>query len=374
METHGLSDAVIATAGVVSAKKLVDVSVRCHTATSEQSLVKVGIDGVLYDRLEKEEVTAKELREYVSRVYPGFKKDVHKAQLLITVEGANGLAKGAIIEDDDTHPKIGTFEYVIEEVKITPAVVSSASAACTLEEVNEKITNMRNLIKEFMKVSSDEAFKDIKQQLRDQISLNYDSELVSEIEKKTPEMQHNVKSMIPTEGGLDFAFLYSNPLVMKDGNSVKALGEPVNFSSECNDIMKVLEEKRKQFKVHIECASQDQFFQVLRRKPKVLHIMCHGTEIKGAETAGTPATENDYFLEFEGDNGTQFEMHLSDLEKRLESMGENPLEGIDVCYLNACHSGVNSINQENRWFIVKVRCQRCDHIECCSHHQRCSSD
>jgi hypothetical protein len=343
METHSLSDSIIATAGVIPAKKLVEVSVKCHTATSEQSLVKVGIDGVLYDRLKKEEVTAKELREYISRVYPGFKNDVHKAQLQITVEGANGLAKGAIIEDD-THPKIGTFEYVIMEVKITPVVASSASAACTLEEVNEKITNLRDLIREFMKVSSDEAFKDIKQQLRDQISLNYDPELLSEIEKKSPKMQHSSKSTIPTEGGLDFAFLYSNPLVMKDGNSVKALGEPVNFSSECNDIMKVLEEKRKQFKVHIECASQDQFFQVLRRKPKVLHIMCHGTEIKGTETAGTPATENDYFLEFEGDNGTQFEMHLSDLEKRLESMGENPLEGIYVCYLNACHSGVNSIN------------------------------
>ena len=357
MEQSSLSEPNLSTVGETESKKLVEVPVRYLTSPSRQSPVRIMIDGDIGTQLEKGTATAKDLLEHMSSVYPCFQRDVHQAKLKVTVDGISGYSKGDTIHDD-THPKIGTFEFVIEPLRNPSSMASSASAACTLEEMNVKITRLKDLMKEFMKASSDEAFKKINDDLREQISLNYDAELVSEIEKTPLKLQNSSKSTNSTEGGLDFAFLYSNPLVKKTGNTVQALGEPVNFSSECKDIMKVLEEKQKQFKVHIECANQDQFFKVLRRKPKVLHIMCHGTEIKGTKAKGSDmqGDEKDYYLEFEGDNGELICM-TGDLIRK--QMANKDLSSIQLVFLNACHSEVNQkINQEigKTFFEFGIKC------------------
>jgi hypothetical protein len=135
------------------------------------------------------------------------------------------------------------------------------------------------------------------------------------------------------ENRIHFSFLYSNPLVevvQKSDRVNLALvtNDPVNFSGEANELLSAFGRLEKQLNVHIECASLDQFIKMIKSKPIVLHIMCHGMY--------DPELD-DSFLEFENSQGELLKLSTGMLRTVLK---DSDLSDIKLVFLNACHSEV----------------------------------
>lgn len=130
---------------------------------------------------------------------------------------------------------------------------------------------------------------------------------------------------------LHFAILYSNPLVdiVEKKSRVQTallINDPVDFSNECASILQCLESHKKLLNVHIECASSDKFISIVKEKPLIMHIMCHGD---------FDTEKQEYFLEFENSKAELLRMYPSKLKELLA--GTN-LSDIKLVFINACHS------------------------------------
>jgi energy-coupling factor transporter ATP-binding protein EcfA2 len=130
---------------------------------------------------------------------------------------------------------------------------------------------------------------------------------------------------------LHLAILYSNPMVeiVEKKNRVQCAmltGDPVDFNGECASILHCLESHKKKLSVHIECANCDQFIQIVKEKPLVIHIMCHGD---------FDPDKGEYFLEFENHKAELLRLYPSKLKELLT--GTN-LSDIRLVFINACHS------------------------------------
>ena len=137
--------------------------------------------------------------------------------------------------------------------------------------------------------------------------------------------------MRPAEEVLHFAILYSNPLVdiVEKKNRVQTallINDPVDFSSECSSILQCLESHKKLLNVHIECARSDQFISIIKEKPLIMHIMCHGD---------FDTEKQEYFLEFENSKAELLRMYPSKLKELLSG---TDLSEIKLVFINACHS------------------------------------
>ena len=128
------------------------------------------------------------------------------------------------------------------------------------------------------------------------------------------------------------AVLYSSPLVVK---TIKRSGQesinmmmndPVDYIGECSSILKLLNSSNKKLNVHIECANSDQLAKLIRKKPKVLHISCHGD---------FDPESQEYFLEFENNQAELFRLTPSILRDLFKN---DDLSEIEVMFVNACHS------------------------------------
>ena len=132
---------------------------------------------------------------------------------------------------------------------------------------------------------------------------------------------------------LHLALMYSNPLVDFSADekhvikNAHNMSDPVNFSVECNKIWDTIKKTNKNINVHIECATNKQFFEIVKRRPTILHMMCHGS------------LDKEFFLELENDNCELYRLTPSILRRELE--GED-LSGIELVFINACHSEVGS--------------------------------
>lgn len=136
---------------------------------------------------------------------------------------------------------------------------------------------------------------------------------------------------------LHFAVLYSHPLLevsMNPAAQKETIGilqnDPVNFSVECDSILKTMQDKKKMVNVHIECASQEKFIKMIRDKPTVLHVMCHGSY---------DPKSKEFFLEFENDYSALLRLTPKILRECLQGQD---LSSIRLVFLNACHSEVRS--------------------------------
>jgi hypothetical protein len=143
------------------------------------------------------------------------------------------------------------------------------------------------------------------------------------------------------ENRIHFSFLYSNPLVelvQKSDRVNLALvtNDPVNFTGEANELLSAFGRLEKQLNVHIECASLDQFIKMVKSKPIVLHIMCHGMY--------DPETD-DSFLEFENSQGELLKLSTGMLRAVLK---DSDLSDIKLVFLNACHSEV-ILYESRKW-------------------------
>lgn len=135
---------------------------------------------------------------------------------------------------------------------------------------------------------------------------------------------------------LHFAVLYSHPLLevnVNPGAQKETLGilqnDPVNFSVECDSILKTIQDKKKMVNVHIESASQEKFIKMIRDKPTVLHVMCHGSYDNKSK---------EFFLEFENEYSALLRLTPKILRECLQGQD---LSSIRLVFLNACHSEVS---------------------------------
>jgi hypothetical protein len=82
----------------------------------------------------------------------------------------------------------------------------------------------------------------------------------------------------------------------------------------------------KEVRMHIECANLDNFVKIVKKKPTVLHIMCHGS---------FDQTTQEFYLEFENTKGEMLKLTSSELKKHFR---DEDLSEIKVVFINACHS------------------------------------
>jgi hypothetical protein len=66
--------------------------------------------------------------------------------------------------------------------------------------------------------------------------------------------------------------MYSEPLMRKN----IPVNDPVDFEHECYQIKQVLEKRNKKIHIIQEIASIKNLNDVLNKKPKIIHFICHG--------------------------------------------------------------------------------------------------
>lgn len=140
---------------------------------------------------------------------------------------------------------------------------------------------------------------------------------------------------------LHFAQIYSNPFIeitenVVDEKSNKNTGKhrtykskptfAVDFVKEVKSIKTVLEYPRKKVSLHLECSHFDNFINVVKKRPRILHIMCHGS---------FDSKTKEFYLEFENSKTEVLKLTPDLLRESLE--GED-LSDIKIIFQNACHS------------------------------------
>ena len=124
---------------------------------------------------------------------------------------------------------------------------------------------------------------------------------------------------------LDFAIMYAEPLVRREGKNILTLPDAVDYEEECSKIYEALDEKALQIDLIIEIATRENLINVLSRGTTILHIICHGEY---------DSEKNQYYLCFENEEGEMDPIYASDLKSILETLKAR----VQVVFVNACHS------------------------------------
>ena len=167
--------------------------------------------------------------------------------------------------------------------------------------------------------------------------LNYDQhnkELYTDITNKLEEYKSQMKQLlsqnnitIPTKNDkikvnefsnnfnendsqVDIIILYANPIVhFKRTGQIYPINEDIiDFETEINLFKTVFEESHKHLKIEINIATLDNLLNAMLKKPKILHITCHGSFIKDS---------NDqliFYLNFEDKEGKLICYSIKDFE------------------------------------------------------------
>ena len=164
-------------------------------------------------------------------------------------------------------------------------------------------------------------------------------------QKATPDKNTFFKNLL--NDTIHFALIYSNPqVVLQEKSGRKAMPslpqhDPVDFAKEIDNISKNFNYSKKKLNVHIECSNIDNFITLVKRKPLIQHIMCHGNWDK--------ANDN-FYLEFETKRTDMFKLTNQELKDRIGA--DEDLSDIKIVFLNACYS-----ERIAQVFIeLKVRC------------------
>jgi hypothetical protein len=131
------------------------------------------------------------------------------------------------------------------------------------------------------------------------------------------------------ESRLDFSFFYSNPL-LKDTNDKQdvPLNDPIDFESEINCLVDILKGSEKKITTRFDVATYENIALVLSRRPRILHISCHGAyEVVDGESR--------FFLYFEDNKG---KLEKFDTKKLKEVLTHTDKAGLEVVFVSACYS------------------------------------
>ena len=167
------------------------------------------------------------------------------------------------------------------------------------------------------------------------LNLAKELSLIKEASQNIMSLEHHISgtgSYAATKEGLDFALLYSHPLVQSiskpNGETYTnaLLHDPVDFAGECDQVLRSFRDLGMGLSCHIECATSEQLIKMIQKKPKVLHISCHGDYDKATD---------EYFLEFENQKAELLKLSPSNLRKMIKNAD---LSKIKLIFVNACHS------------------------------------
>jgi ABC-type Fe3+/spermidine/putrescine transport system ATPase subunit len=154
-----------------------------------------------------------------------------------------------------------------------------------------------------------------------------------ELVRTVGSFQNPVKesSMSFEESRLDISFLYSNPLV-KDTKFKKDVPviDPIDFESEINCLVDIFKSSEKKITARFDVANDDNLNEIIRKRPKILHISCHGAyeEVEGVSK---------FFLYFEDQKG---KLDKYDIDRLASVLGgsKNDKPQIEVVFVSACYS------------------------------------
>ena len=87
----------------------------------------------------------------------------------------------------------------------------------------------------------------------------------------------NQRKVVKRDDRLDIGFLHASPLIYVDAG--KTLSSPqLEFCREAKTIKKALKNTGQNIRYMSMVATEDNFSEMLRLNPQVLHISCHGHE------------------------------------------------------------------------------------------------
>jgi hypothetical protein len=214
--------------------------------------------------------------------------------------------------------------------------------SCTLLANREEDlqTKFNNLIKSMSIQES--RIKDLENRLKNTNALAYNSNLnypnfyhhpsstsISDLELHRNQSSMNIPP-INDDSRLDIFFLYSNPLVKEPKDKPIPLNEPIDFEAEINCLVEIFQDAGKKITARFEVANLENIHQIIMKKPKILHISCHGAyeEVDG---------ESKFFLYFEDNKGKLDKFDLERLNGLLKPTGDEKSQ-IEIVFVSACHS------------------------------------
>ena len=137
-----------------------------------------------------------------------------------------------------------------------------------------------------------------------------------------------------SKDNMDLVYFYSEPLVFEFLNpfskktSPESMGEyALQTDLEYRKLVEILRGTEKEFKILKQAINFQSFKEVVSKKPKVIHISCHGDY---------SYEERQFYLQFETiGNGKADNVQESRL---VELLGDTSDHGIQMVVVNACHS------------------------------------
>ena len=152
------------------------------------------------------------------------------------------------------------------------------------------------------------------------------------IQELTRNISMQPLSLSSEDSRLDIAFLYSNPLVKEeDRRKLTPMNDPIDFESEINCLVDIFQNSEKKITARFEVANLDNISEIIRKKPKILHISSHGSY--GLNKEG----ENEFYLNFEDHQGKLDRFNAERLSNLLKSSSDDKSQ-IEVVFVSACHS------------------------------------
>ena len=129
---------------------------------------------------------------------------------------------------------------------------------------------------------------------------------------------------------IDICFLFSNPIISDENGHSIPMSDPINFEKELQNLEKIFSESGKKIKARFEVANLYNISSMLAKKPKILHITCHGSYEK--------ENKNNFYLHFEDSLGKLDKFDIEKLQNLLKSNKSNIESQIKVVFVSACYS------------------------------------
>ena len=155
-------------------------------------------------------------------------------------------------------------------------------------------------------------------ELQDRIA--YLESSIHDLECRNVDKVQQIQVAKKEESKLYFGYLYSYPLVEINNNKTSKAHSFLDFQNEITMFYEL-------FTTHscfstFEVATKENFIKILSRRPRLLHITCHG--IPGNENL--PDRDNQFYLYFEKENKVLDKFYFSEIEAILNENKENLTE------------------------------------------------
>lgn len=125
------------------------------------------------------------------------------------------------------------------------------------------------------------------------------------------------------------AYLYSVPLVKEEKSKILSMGLPIDHNAEIDDIVEGLEATNKMVNFRKEIGTIESFQELFLKKPKVVHLSCHGDYDKESKS---------HYLAFESKKILGMMEKFSMDKIKNYSKIKNNLKSIECILISACHS------------------------------------